>query len=66
MLEALVEEAQVTVDSRLNNADELCPQHRRGSRLTAKGRSMTGWQAMSVGERWGRGTQHRRGRQLVS
>ena len=27
---------------------------------------MTGWQAMSVGERGGRSTQHRRGRQLVS
>ena len=29
-LEALVEEAQMTVDSWLTNANDLCPQHRRG------------------------------------
>ena len=66
MLEALVEEAHVVVDSLLTNADDLCPQHCRGRRLTTWGRSMTEWQAVIVGERGGCGTQHGRGRQLVS
>ena len=63
MLEALAEEAQVTVDSWLTTADDLCPQQRRGRRLARLG---TEYDGMAGDERWGRSTQHRRGRQLVS
>ena len=50
MLEELVEEAQVTVDSWLTNADDLCP--RTTSSRTPVGRIWTEYDGMVGDECW--------------